>query len=1438
MSAFIESLIRLKERAEQNRDTFDEDTIPNPVAGLVGPQEFNYNPARDVPFIGGLINRAVNVPLRSAGIVQEAGGEAAKALFGEAVLAAAAVQRAVGDDNSEAGRDAARILAQGASHPGRALEAARTSEDDLISYLAGAGEMVSNPLNYTNQVGLLGQGLAASGKAPALGRLLQGAALGGELSNRASLLPLAALPKARASLAKLPPFLRALTGEAESAAAPALRAAQAAAPEGAGLAERLGNKADVGTVSRAQLDDTPSEDMLTAWLKRNEATGTTPQGQPGELAQTDWLRATLLKNLDAPKGVKYPRLAVEKPAPPNLLTAGGVGAIAENVPQEAALPGLVRRLEPGGTGAIPDNVPGEVPGLTPAAATVDPATGRPSKWTPEQEAIFAADPEVQRLTEMLDLYRNAPAGVMDNGGIGIGSDRQKRIKRLGFQLADARKRALAGVGQAELAPGGVGAIPDNTPAEVPSLIRELTVKNVDTGAVTTGDYAEMVTEKGHWKRGRKPKKGTRLPSALDTMAGMRAHVLGMRDELGRDPTFDEIRFAVGSGPIQTRDLMDFLAAQGPQDAPDYLADLDLMDSLRGRESVLNIKNLLEANYGTSTGKVLKNLTGRGSFNAEGRLVDAEGNDQTRSLLEYLLRRGSLSEPEREALRGAILNPAGSGAAAAVSDLADSAAATGGEAVAPSLRDLALDPQFAGAELPGVGYFTRRTGQTPAEVTAGLEALRGEGLLGKIGDWYGVKPGIQFIPTQAGVAASGAGLGAVAGLAAADTGDGDLKDDWGGALGGALTGAAAGAALATPGGRRNVEFAGNLARESLAAQRQAFTTGETRINWDNISGTWSAQTVQNVRNLTQEALSSVPMLLNSGGKLRTVMENANAVKDAYNAGVRGGFDLLPTRVRDRITRLGLTDDKGAPLVPELGASFLEATGRLEKALNPFVGAMIGAGLSTATPLGSVPLAGVALGAAKEFLRPMQQVAYETLDGITKAAFRSAVWEVAADDAAREAARIFNASVRARTGRALTLPADGYFSANDVRQALGNVPSGTKQALAGEWERLARAANATAEQAAKDAFGDFSKMSGAEKGLRKVVPFSSWVLRALPIAGKIAADHPAFTLALLGVLVDDAKQADKEGRPGYQVGTIPIDSNTPVVGKVADVLTGGRGGTARVSALSGLLPVGGQMFAAEEGDADDTLYQKVERWMNRAGFSFNPVIQATMYAVGQDWQRPGAMSRTANLEQALPGPDVASIAQGPLDFIRKQTGNSVSTTTPTERRIAQLVYEETGLPINHPENAAIAAATLDPNHPLVQRAERETQEGNVAKNLASLTVPVTVQANTDLEQRIGAARQAAKEAGTDGPPKPPTPDEAARIAIMQKNYPLQYALEQKATATQGDPLTQVYRGADQRGRSYQALQAWEDENAGLRYFAPTAYNAQKTLLMELLGIRPQY
>ena len=197
------NLLMASQRVKQEWETKTDDTIPNPLVGFgLGPEQLRYNPARDVPVAGGAITSVVSGPLRSLGLTGEAAAKVGNTAAGEIALLTAlaqvkAAERGLlgAEPHSDVTRTARAMVNQGWQHPGRAIHALRTGPDSTGAYLGGALELATDPRNYAGGIGALGQGLEASGKAPALGAALKNAAFLAELSNHLPLAPLAAIPR-------------------------------------------------------------------------------------------------------------------------------------------------------------------------------------------------------------------------------------------------------------------------------------------------------------------------------------------------------------------------------------------------------------------------------------------------------------------------------------------------------------------------------------------------------------------------------------------------------------------------------------------------------------------------------------------------------------------------------------------------------------------------------------------------------------------------------------------------------------------------------------------------------------------------------------------------------------------------------------------------------------------------------------------------------------------------------------------------------------------------------------------------------------------------------------------------------------------------------------------------------------------------------------------
>lgn len=715
---------------------------------------------------------------------------------------------------------------------------------------------------------------------------------------------------------------------------------------------------------------------------------------------------------------------------------------------------------------------------------------------------------------------------------------------------------------------------------------------------------------------------------------------------------------------------------------------------------------------------------------------------------------------------------------------------------------------------GLGYkAARRFGNPP-----GMEAAQ---VVGR----EGVAPSP---PSRRNLTLQTAGLGGIGGYAAGQ--DDDPDDERNAALFGAVMGGVLGGAAGSRAGQAMIRLTPALWREGVRAQREAWQGGRA-ASLSDIGRVWKTQTTSTIRNLLQDEVISRIWLARAGVRQEVMNENWYSLVDLYRQGRSSPYEAMPERSRQMLDRIGkgpmvgpsrsgrgLLAETDGGYVPKLGASLSEENDKLVKALHPLTTAGIEAGLSLVTPLASVPVAGVALGAIKGLARPAWTEIFQAVNRFTHAAARHAVWQESMVDDLAQAGQAFIA----RDPALARLSADGLFSADEVLNLTGD------QALADEWGRVIETAITRGEQRAKDVFGDFSNERWWETLLGRVVPFASWALRAYPRTIAMLAEHPGVTLALLATIERDSERAKEEGRPGYQVGTTKLGADTPVIGKLLGGLTAGAQGDLRVNFLSALTPFSGELFAGDDtGGEELTPYQKVKEGVQKTGFSFNPFIVGLAYALDWDYIRPGALSRTSGIEQAQAGPEIPSFAQGPLDFVRERMGGNVSQTTPAERRLAQNVYDETGYALSSPHNQAIAAASVLEGDPRMAEAERQTGQGGLVRNLASLVLPATVSAETDT---AAYARRSADYARANPAPQV---DPGLMMALRQQNPLLAIMLGDQQRSMVGEGAL-INRGADRESRAYAALDAWEEAHAVERYFMPQYYFAQRSQLREMLGL----
>ena len=257
---------------------------------------------------------------------------------------------------------------------------------------------------------------------------------------------------------------------------------------------------------------------------------------------------------------------------------------------------------------------------------------------------------------------------------------------------------------------------------------------------------------------------------------------------------------------------------------------------------------------------------------------------------------------------------------------------------------------------------------------------------------------------------------------------------------------------------------------------------------------------------------------------------------------------------------------------------------------------------------------------------------------------------------------------------------------------------------------------------------------ERRLDTFFPFMSWAWRAYPRVARVALSHPIVTAGLIQLWEADAKAAEAEGRPAYQVPSVAINGDTPFVGLLASVFSPEQEAELRVNPLAFLMPFGGESFAAfTEPEKADTPYQKLEQVLGTIGLSGSPVIDATAYVTGQDFQSPGPLSRYANIDQAVDeatGIDlqVPSLAHGTLRAARKAITGDEDTYDPVVNKAKELIFERTGTPASDRKNVMLATQLEDPDSPLMRLAESVLDTSGAKRAIFNANSPVNVMMNT--------------------------------------------------------------------------------------------------------------
>lgn len=653
------------------------------------------------------------------------------------------------------------------------------------------------------------------------------------------------------------------------------------------------------------------------------------------------------------------------------------------------------------------------------------------------------------------------------------------------------------------------------------------------------------------------------------------------------------------------------------------------------------------------------------------------------------------------------------------------------------------------------------------------------------------------------------------------------------------------------------------KEGITEQRSAFGR-----KWNNdvplskqVGGVWSGINIQTPRNIFMDAVYSRWVLRNEGIAQRAMTDNEKMIVSRLTTGVQdpaalfGSFgDILKQLGKDLVPQV-----KGKPkgqlplgngpfdsvsrysaeeLSQKFGANFFEMEADNLKNLQDMSAlqqALIGAGLQLASPTRAVT--GIAT-MPLNLLIPMRQKMFQIINNVTHSAARVAAFEhgfapfienSANDLLARATAE--GRDVSALRGKVILsgntpIAAEGGFSVSDVQKILG-------PRYSTEWERITDEALETGFAEARRVLGDYANQSPTEKTIKKFVPFMSWAWRAYPRAAKYALQHPALTAGVLHLYAADREQAKAEGRPGYQVGTLSIDGDTPFFGILASAFTPEQESEIRFNPLALFSPVGGDVLGAgmqEEGP--ENAYQFADQALGLVGGSFNPYIQAGAYVTGADWKAPGNASRYSPIDQYIgneTGLEAPTI-QGPLRALRAGVTESlgdrqVDNYDPVAAKANELVLELTGKPIKDPSNLALAL-DLKNKGQLYQEAERLLLEGNARRSAFGAVSPQSVMVTTETKKAQRAAGEepfSYEDIQTAQQANQPTVVRAMKAAneAFYANNP--------AAAVQQKPNIPAELDKDPR------LAQWEAKNVVLKRVAPKSYAAARQAFIEEMGIQ---
>lgn len=545
------------------------------------------------------------------------------------------------------------------------------------------------------------------------------------------------------------------------------------------------------------------------------------------------------------------------------------------------------------------------------------------------------------------------------------------------------------------------------------------------------------------------------------------------------------------------------------------------------------------------------------------------------------------------------------------------------------------------------------------------------------------------------------------------------------------------------------------REGLTAQKAAMADPKVKVGFSDVASFWKGQMTQTLRNIFQDEIFTRIMAADRGIRQQTLNAYQGFVAQRLKEGEENPLMLLG-HSSDILNAVGRGVVKGKEeikyIMDGLGFNFFDMEADNMKQLSAMQSLVSGLGTAVANPLRAtmqplaVPLA---------YLAPMRQRMFHIINSVTHLSAKGAAFDQAflpyLENSAQTLFRLAESEGKdvgalrgfgmvdnlGRTADGMLLH-EGAFSPEAVKMVLG-------ERYASEWENMVQGAIAAGFENATKVFGNYAKRGPLEQTINKFVPFMSWAWRAYPRVAQAVLAHPAVAVGTLHLYEAELQQAQEKQLPGYLATTVGINKDTPLLGVLAKVFSPDQEAEVRLNPLALFSPLPGEALSAltggtQEEDPNKTGYQKAKDVAGIVGLGPNPLVQGAAYITGQDYQSPSPASRYSQIDQmfndlGINSPVLPTI-QAPLRGLRKMISGQQDTYDPVLAKAKELVYEDTGHPLNDVRNKMVAAEIASGDSDYLRRAERIVDVQGAGRQVFNATSPQSVSVRTNTT----AARQA--------------------------------------------------------------------------------------------------